>query len=47
MVQAIGAVLVLIGAMAWHIAHAAKGQIKTVGDVWDDYLKVMQGKDLA
>lgn len=45
MVQAIGAVLVLIGALAWHVA-ASDTEIHGVSDIWNDYLLTMQGKKL-
>lgn len=44
MVQAAGALLVLIGAVAWHIA--SSGNVNGIGDIWNDFLKTMQGENL-
>lgn len=44
MVQAAGALLVLIGAVAWHIA--SSGKVNGIADIWNDFLKTMQGKAL-
>lgn len=42
MVQAVGAILVVFGAVAWHIA--SSGQAGSLSDIWNDFLKVMRGE---
>lgn len=42
MTQAIGAFLVLIGAMMWHIASAHMPH-HNVTDIWNDFLKIARG----
>lgn len=46
MVQAIGAVLILFGALAWHIASSGT-EIHNITDLWDDFMLTMQGKPLS
>lgn len=45
MVQAVGAMLILLGAIAWHIASSASGKtFNKVTDVWGEFLHVMNGQ---
>lgn len=46
MVQAIGAVLMLAGAMAWHVASSGT-EIHNINDVWNDFLKTMRGEHIG
>lgn len=44
MIQAAGAFLVLLGAIAWHIASSSSGKTFTkVTDIWGEFLQVMTG----
>lgn len=46
MKQAIGALLIIFGAMSIHIAASGAGGFNSFGNIWDDFLKVMHGEPL-
>jgi hypothetical protein len=44
MIQGVGGMLVLIGAIMWHIASSKVYPKSGIADVWNDFIQVMQGK---
>lgn len=44
MTQAIGCLLILFGALCWHVASANLPH-SSVQDIWDDFGKVMRGEN--
>jgi len=44
MVQAMGALLILIGCIMWHVASSNK-PVHNVSDVWNDMLHTMSGTE--
>lgn len=43
MKQGMGAILILVGVLMWHIA-SANIPVHNISDVWNDALKAMSGK---
>jgi hypothetical protein len=45
MIQASGIMLILLGAIMFHIAAGSSG-LSSIGEIWKDMLAVMEGKAL-